>query len=116
MLSDSMRREIEQDYTNGENKFLQRIINYKDGIFQILIDYNAELPIGKQDRLLNEFLIAAVSLLFESCLERDREDVETEKRRLLTEGWKKHKEPKDCADRTKMIIGQIDNYIEKLSL
>lgn len=116
MLSDSMKREIEQDYRNGENKFLQRVINYKDGIFQILIDYNAELPIGKRDRMLNEFLIAAVSLLLEACLERDKEDVETEKRRLLTEEWKKHKEPKDCADRTKMIIGQIDNYIEKLSL
>jgi len=117
-IADQLERRIDEDGREGTSVTLNRIKDYEGGIYQILMDYNRELPLGLQDEVVNTYLVLAVSELVERCMRGDLKDPQGKKLEILQEAWQRQKAKRTNADGTgrQNQRGDNDGYDSRLEM
>lgn len=115
---DSGKREEEALLWDSEKETLKdKIKGWEDGIFQILIKYNEELELDKQDSYLNKILLDSLFILVTLFTEGDEDAIKEEWNKLLSEEvWERCREKIQETERTKEVRNLITSYLKEANV
>ena len=129
-LAISMLSELKEQKDNGkpeeevkerggsETETLEvKIKNWENGIFQILIQYNEEVELDKQDPYLNKILLDSLFILVTLLIEGDDSAIKEEWNKILSEEvWEKCQREIKETERTKEVYNLITSYLKEANV
>lgn len=129
-LAISMLSELKKQKDNGkpeeevkerggsETETLEvKIKNWENGIFQILIQYNEEVELDKQDPYLNKILLDSLFILVTLLIEGDDSAIKEEWNKILSEEvWEKCRKEIKETERTKEVYNLITSYLKEANV
>lgn len=113
-LTREMIKDVKREIEQGKYEMLEKIKQWERGIFQILVDYNLQIGVDRQDAFLNDILLESLHILVALYSRKRKEDPQEDLEQYLSRNvWEKHQIPQEKKEAAKGISTKTDNYLKE---